>query len=336
MTYNLGAGTSAPFFSLSYVNLTNDDNSNGFLEPGESGDVNINASNFGQVNSGISTVTCTAIGANSGYVTINTPSVNAGVINVSQTFTSVHNVSLSSAIPLGSVITLKFEISDGIYSTYITKQIIAGNLIVMNNQQVTTCSAVFYDQGGIFANYSNMTDYITTIYPLTPSQKIQVNFSFLDVEDYVNCGFDYLNIYNGSSISSSLIGKYCGTTSPGIITSTDATGALTFRFHSDEGVTGAGWAAIVSCTGSTIADNSDEEIQFEIFPNPSSGKFYLNPRNSCSEITVYNVTGKIVFNTIFSDIQDPVIDLSKQPEGLYFLRVKSDSYIYSKTLIIQK
>jgi len=334
MTYKLGAGTAAPTFSLSYVNLTGDDNSNGFPEPGESADINITASNFGQLNSGTSTITCTATGANSGYVTVNTPTINAGVINVSQTVNAAHNITISAATPLGTVIALTFQISDGTYSAAFTKQFVVGVEIIMGDQQITTCSAVFYDQGGPSSSYHDNTDYTTTVFPTAAGEKIQVAFSSLDIEDYTNCGYDFLKIYNGPSTTSALIGKYCGTTSPGTITSTDATGALTFEFHSDEGVTGTGWEAVISCAWPTSAGISDNENFFEIYPNPSSGKFQIKTNAVPTELIVYNVMGEEVFRTTTAGEQNPVIDISGQAEGVYLLRVRTESELINTSLVL--
>jgi len=96
MTYKLGTGVPSASLNISYQNLSGDLNANGFIESGESADINLNANNFGQISSGSSTVTCTAKGANASYVTVNTPSVNIGVLNVSQTIPFNHNITLAS------------------------------------------------------------------------------------------------------------------------------------------------------------------------------------------------------------------------------------------------
>ncbi len=64
-----------------------------------------------------------------------------------------------------------------------------------------------------------------------------------------------MNIYNGENTSAPLIGQYCGTNSPGTVTSSNAAGALTFEWHSDISVTGPGWTASISCsTNPPVAD----------------------------------------------------------------------------------
>lgn len=329
MTYKLGAGQAAPTFSLQYVNISNDNNANGFIEAGESADVNVNASNFGQLNSGNATVTCSAIGANAGFVTINNPVVNAGIINVSQTIPLAFNITISSLTPIGTVIDLKFIISDGTYSTYITKSIVVGVQILITNQQISTCSAMFYDDGGNFSIYNNSMNYVTTMLPATVNNKIKVEFLSYDVEYEPGCGYDYLNIYDGNSTSSPLIGMYCGTNSPGIITSTDATGALTFSFHSDDFVTGNGWEAIISCVNLNITDNNNQNNNVQIYPNPTTGIINLQSDEKYTNVSVIDVYGR---EAIVS-LKRNVIDISSLPNGIYFLKVKTNSNVFTNKII---
>lgn len=334
MSYKLGAGQAAPTFVLSYVNITGDNNANGFLEPGESGTFNINASNFGQLNSGTATITCSAIGTNSGYVTVNNPTFNAGVINISQSIPAAFNVTIAPGTPLGTEINMKFLISDGTYSNYITKLFIVGYQIIINNQQETTCSAIFYDHGGPFSNYSNITDYSITFLAPTPTQKVRANFSTFDLEDFVDCGYDYLKIYDGLTTASTLIGKYCGTNSPGIVTSTDISGALTFEFHSDEGVTGTGWSAVISCTGASDVESIKNSEIFDIYPNPSTGILNLRINFEYSEISLINVICKEIFKSTSSQVNQ--INLSDQPDGIYFLKIQTNQEVLTKKLILRK
>ncbi|MBI4945136.1 MAG: T9SS type A sorting domain-containing protein [Bacteroidetes bacterium] len=64
-----------------------------------------------------------------------------------------------------------------------------------------------------------------------------------------------------------------------------------------------------------------------LFPNPSNGTFTLvlkNIHNEKSQIKIANVLGEMVYSsTINSDKSE--IDLSSQPNGIYFLTIKTDS-----------
>ncbi|MFZ4522977.1 MAG: PKD domain-containing protein [Bacteroidales bacterium] len=115
---------------------------------------------------------------------------------------------------------------------------------------VTTCTGDFYDTGGPTGVYQNNEVITETFYPSTPGAMLRFNFSSFATES----GYDTLTIYNGINSSAALIGKYHGSTGPGIVTATNGYGALTFRFRSDVSLTYDGWAASISCVNGIVAD----------------------------------------------------------------------------------
>lgn len=144
----------------------------------------------------------------------------------------------------------------------------------MSNTPVTVQNGQtihFYDPGGT-NNYSNSSNYTQTFSAAHSSQCLQVSFSSFSLENNSTCSYDYLEIYDGNSVNGIFLGKFCGTNSPGLITST--TGALTFIFHSDGSVNNTGWVAEISCvecgsipssinmTNTPIIIPCGEEIQF--------------------------------------------------------------------------
>jgi hypothetical protein len=160
-----------------------------------------------------------------------------------------------------------------------------GNIIIMNNNNdETTCSAQFFDSGGSGGSYQNNESFTKTIYPDTPNNLIQVVFNSFATEN----GYDGLLIYNGPNTASPLIpsglaagfnaatapaNSWYGATSPGIVTSTDVTGALTFVWASDISGTPAGWDATVGCISSLNAPECATNIQpvdlsVGVNPNP--------------------------------------------------------------------
>ena len=141
-------------------------------------------------------------------------------------------------------VTLTVTNSDGQTET-ITKQnyITVSESYLMQNGTVTTCDAMFYDDGGPEGNYRDRREYTMTFLPTGPSHTISANFLSFDTES----GYDYLYIYDGTSTSAPQIGRYDGNNSPGTVTATNADGALTFRFSSDMYTNAAGWAAYISC-----------------------------------------------------------------------------------------
>lgn len=109
----------------------------------------------------------------------------------------------------------------------------------ITNFSVDCSGASSFDSGGNSGNYSNSEDNTYTYCPSNSSSKVSLVFTSFSLEN----NWDFLYVYNGSSVASTLIGTYTGTTLPPTITSTDPSGCLTLRFTSDGSVTSAGWAA---------------------------------------------------------------------------------------------
>lgn len=72
-----------------------------------------------------------------------------------------------------------------------------------------------------------------------------------------------------------------------------------------------------------------------ILPNPSSGKVTLSSEISKGEISVYTIFGEKVFQSEMKN-QKSEIDLSKQPDGIYFVHVISEKGRVIKKIIINK
>lgn len=156
----------------------------------------------------------------------------------------------------------------------------------ITNGTVTTCTGNFYDSGGPSGNYQNNENYTETFYPSTPGAMIRFTFTSFNTES----GYDYLRIYNGINASAPLIGTYNGTTGPGTVTASNASGALTFNFTSDVSVTPAGWSAAITCYSTTLppvanfsASNTTpfigETVNFSDLSNnaPTSWAWSFNP-----------------------------------------------------------
>jgi PKD repeat protein len=117
---------------------------------------------------------------------------------------------------------------------------------VMTNQSITTCSGTFVDPGDSY-NYGNNQNFTTTFYPSQAGGQVIAEFTEFNIELSSGCASDYLSVYNGKNSFSPLIGKFCGTASPGTLTADNNWGALTFVFHSNSTTTAPGWSANISC-----------------------------------------------------------------------------------------
>jgi len=116
--------------------------------------------------------------------------------------------------------------------------------ILMQNGTVTTCSAFFYDSGGATGDYANYENFTLTLLPATAGAKIKVQFTEFSVEN----NYDFLKIYDGTSTNDPQLANLTGTTIPANpYIASNAQGALTFMFTSDNIIVKPGWKATVSC-----------------------------------------------------------------------------------------
>lgn len=336
LDYKLGAGQAAPVLNILYTNFTNDDNGNGFIEAGESFDVHVTGLNVGQLSSDTVTISCTDVSTPLGLVTVNTMPITVGVLDTNQSVPVTFNISLSALIAVGDDIKLKFLISDGVNSIYITKTYTVGEEVWMDNVNHLTCGMIFYDEGGPDAGYENNSDFVKTFLPATGGQKIKAVFTSFGLEDETDCSSDFLNIYDGPNAISTLINTYCGTTLPGTFISTDGTGALTFEFHSNGFDREPGWRALISCTNTTGIE--EENFDFvEISPNPSNGTFVLKSNtNNITQAMVTDVVGNIIYQQSNLTGNNQLIDLSEKQSGLYFISIKTKGNWVTQKIILKK
>jgi streptogramin lyase len=112
---------------------------------------------------------------------------------------------------------------------------------ISNGTSVSTCSGTFYDSGGSASNYGNSEDNVMTFCSSVGGQFMRLTFTSFSLESNV----DFVQVYDGSSVISPLIGTYSAS-SPGTITASGS--CLTIRFISNSSTNLSGWAATVSCS----------------------------------------------------------------------------------------
>ena len=185
---------------------------------------------------------------------LNSSSINHfTIVNESRGGTHVGVIQVESPVPsflVGSIYILVLEVVDDDGATANANVSIEtrGEYIIMSDSAtpVPACSVTFLDPGGS-GNYSDNLDVTMTLTP-SATKSVQIEFTSFNVEAFSSaCDRDKLEIYNGATTSEPLIGTYCGTNLPPIITSTSLDGALTFRFYSNSNTNQSGWEAEVSC-----------------------------------------------------------------------------------------
>jgi len=105
------------------------------------------------------------------------------------------------------------------------------------------CGDTIYDSGGADGDYS--TNELTTVTVFPENDGDLVTFTFLSFNTEAN--YDDLTVYDGPDILSTIVGVFDGTEIPDPISSTHATGALTFVFDSDGSVVRSGYEILISC-----------------------------------------------------------------------------------------
>lgn len=139
---------------------------------------------------------------------------------------------------------------------------------LISNQDITVASGLFFDSGGQDSNYQDNEDFVMTIYPALDESKLQAEFLEFQLESHSLCDYDWLKVYDGTSVDDQLLGKWCGNNSPGTLTSTNSQGALTFAFSSDNSVNLSGWKAALNCV-------SEQELNID--GGWSGISLFLNP-----------------------------------------------------------
>jgi hypothetical protein len=236
-------------------------NNDGILDPGETAFLVIANSNTGHASltnvSGILSIA----GGSSPYLVLNNTTSSIGTLANGASANTVFTVTANVLTPIGTPVDLNYTLSGGVsgqYSVAASRQVVIGLIptYTMSGTTVAACVGNFYDPGGPSATYGDSQDYTMVFNPGSAGSSLRFVFTSFDLESNTTCAYDYLKIYDGNSTSGTLLGTYCGTNSPGTVIANNASGSLTFVFHSDGSVTNPGWEASMSCLSGIVANPS--------------------------------------------------------------------------------
>jgi hypothetical protein len=180
------------------------------------------------------------------------------------------------------------------------------------------CASVpFTDTGGTTGNYTDRESWVRTMTPNNPGLKLRATFSSFNLEN----NWDYLYIFDGADELAPILTPdgLTGTTNPGVFNSTASDGSLTFIFYSDQGTVASGWDATITCTG-TLGIEDSNYLDFSYFPNPTTGNVSMSSNTQITEVKVYNVEGRLLFQQKKNDLTTSV-DISQFSTGTYFFKV---------------
>lgn len=241
----------APVLKIGGITIDDDgEGIPGILDPGETANAVISVSNVGNAASTDITAILTTI---SEYITIEgTPSISLGVLEAGASTSAVFSISADIDTPLETAATLTLGVDAGNYSDEKDLTIIIGYIPEYNmaNTTVTACIGKFYDSGGPNGDYANSENFTMTFYPASATASMLFNFNSFNVES----NYDFLYIYDGENASAPQFpgSPFTGTNSPGTIMATNETGAITFKFTSDNIVVRPGWFAEFFCVDLSV------------------------------------------------------------------------------------
>ncbi|KAF7217026.1 transcript variant X2 [Nothobranchius furzeri] len=75
---------------------------------------------------------------------------------------------------------------------------------------------------------------------------VEMIFQVFDTEEEADCGYDYVELYDGADVKSPRLGRYCGSGTPEDVYS--AGDAITLKFHSDDSISKKGFHARYTST----------------------------------------------------------------------------------------
>jgi hypothetical protein len=188
---------------------------------------------------------------------------------------------------------------------------------------ITSNAGSFYDTGGIGGDYQDDERELWLFQPLN-SSSITLDFTSFNIE----LDWDYLYLYDGDNIGSSLIGVYTGTNSPGIITSSGP--SLLVEFRSDCATTAPGWEVNYTSTSLDIS-NLSELNSVQLYPNPASGIVKIDGITTPVDVQIYDVTGKLCQHN--SDVNQ--FNVYSLAEGFYSVIIRLESSFIVKRLIVK-
>lgn len=95
----------------------------------------------------------------------------------------------------------------------------------------------------------------------------------------------------------------------------------------------------VNCTSTGITEAQSAGFENTIWPNPSSGKIFINA-NTDEKVTVslsvINQLGEVILSEDYINNGRKELSLEKYPTGIYFIRMKSGNFISTKKIILLK
>jgi hypothetical protein len=309
-------------------------NNDGILDAGETANIQLSVENKGHAAISGVTAKATLLDNGSDYLTLNTAELINLTFNMKEVQVVNFDVTAGADVEKGTLVNILFDItdvSDEKYSVSGQKELTIGkveDILISQEGTVTTKIANFYDAGGKDNDYGSNENYVITFLPEAKGKAIEAEFLSFNVEVEASCDYDYLKIYDGSTTSGALIGKYCGTTSPGKVSATNAAGALTFEFISDSYDVEFGWEAQIR---NISVEFSGYDVTFSVTQENNQALENVIV-NFNSETVLTNASGLAIFREVYSAV---AINYTLSKEGFVDMSGTVDVENLDKTIDLE-
>lgn len=100
---------------------------------------------------------------------------------------------------------------------------------------------------------------------------------------------------------------------------------------------GSGGTVTTICSSVNVNENKKKEPAFNISPNPSNGIFSIHSSSiiEYSILEIFNLIGEKIYHSTIKQTKSSAINISTQPNGIYFLKLSSDKNIFTQKIIIE-
>ncbi|MBL4716318.1 MAG: PKD domain-containing protein [Bacteroidia bacterium] len=201
---------------------------------------------------------------------------------------------------------------------------------------------VIENTAGIYFDFNPAV--VTNTVSLTVSDTVFINKKFFPCEKPVG-GFGYIDnelvvTFSDSSLNNDTYywdfgdGSNDNTQNPVHTYDADGTYDVTLVTSNDCGSDTTSRSITVQKTGL-------EEVssRVQIYPNPNNGQMFIDLGENFNEvisITIHNIIGETVYETIDIDERRTSLDLSEHMEGIYLVEIKTSTESFMKKLMLTK
>jgi len=348
---------------LSIGNISINDamgNGNGILDPGETADLIISASNLGHSDA---TNTNSFLTLNAGTALINTGTSNLGLLNaLTGTANATFNITVSPSAIIGSTVSFTDSLSSGLYSAL--KQFILMIGLVDEDWETGTFTKFHWVRG----TYPWMIDSIAPFEKkysaksgdITNNQTSDLSIT-LDIisNDSISfyrrvsseSGYDFLNFYIDGTIKDTASGDGGGWTRVAVPVTT---GIHTFKWSyskdvSDSAGSDCAWIDYIvfppiNFSGISVPDMKSDNISLNCYPNPFTNSAFINynlEKSGSVAIKIYDIMGQEVATVVNEKNKQAgnyliTFNAEKLNTGIYNCIMITKNKIITKKIIISR